>query len=133
MLHLIRYMNPYNQSRGFSACLERFEFLIDANDISKKRNTVQSFKFDKLSKGIQNPISEFIKQIRHLSEKRKFSASLDESPSDKFVSGLCDGKMVNRLLSEGDSLTFSQACEICLHVEQNLRDTENLLCNENEN
>lgn len=88
---------------------------------------VQRYKFDKLSKGTDQLVSDFINEIRHLSEKCKFGVSLDERLRDKLVSGLCDDKMVTRLLSEGDSLTFAKACDICLHLEQNRKDTENLL------
>ena len=91
---------------------------------------VQRYKFDKLIKGPQEPVADFINKIRHLSEKCKFGTSLDERLRDKLVSGLCDMKMVNRLLSEGDSLTFVRACEICLQLEQNQRDAQNLLSGE---
>ena len=88
---------------------------------------VQRYKFDKLTKGTEQPASDFINEIRHLSEKCKFGTSLDERLRDKLVSGLCDDKMVTRLLSEGDSLTFAKACDICLQLEQNRKDTHNLL------
>ena len=88
---------------------------------------VQRYKFDKLTKGSQQPVSDFINEIRHLSEKCRFGTSLDERLRDKLVSGLCDDKLVTRLLSEGDSLTFTKACEICLHLDQNRKDTQNLL------
>ena len=65
--------------------------------------------------------------MRHLSENCKFGASLEERLRDKLVSGLGDDRMVNRLLSEEDTLTFAKACEICLQMEQNRKDAKKLL------
>ena len=106
------------------------------DDIVKKLKThlepqssviVQRYKFDKLTKGPEQLVSDFINEIKHLSEKCKFGTSLDERLRDKLVSGLCDDKLVTRLLSEGDSLTFDKAVDICLTLEQNRKDTQNLL------
>lgn len=38
--YLIAYMYPNNQSSDFSAHLERFEFFIELNDISKEKKKV---------------------------------------------------------------------------------------------
>ena len=94
---------------------------------------VQRYKFDKLMKGPQETVADYINQLRHLSENCQFGVSLEERLRDKLVSGLGDDKMVNRLLSEGDTLTFAKACEICLQMEQNRKDARKLLNGESVN
>ena len=91
---------------------------------------VYRYKFDKLVRGIQEPISIYINKLRNMSEKCKFGSNLDERLRDKLVSSLNDERIISKLLSEGDSLTFDKACEISLQCEQNKKDAERLLSGE---
>ena len=109
---------------------KKFDEIVDllkAHLIPQGSIIVHRYKFDKTVRGSQEPIGIYINKLRHLSEQCKFGTNLDERLRDKLVSSLNDDKIVGRLLSEGDGLTFQRACEISLHLEQNKKDTENLL------
>ena len=101
--------------------------LLKSHLIPQASIIVYRYQFDKMVRGTQEPIGIYINKLRNMSEKCKFGTNLNERLRDKLVSSLNDDKIIGRLLSEGDTLTFTRACEISLQLEQNRKDTENLL------
>lgn len=101
--------------------------LLKSHLIPQASVIVCRYQFDKTVRGAQEPIGIYINKLRHLSENCKFGTNLNERLRDKLVSSLNDDKIIGRLLSEGDTLTFAKACELSLQLEQNRKDTEDLL------
>ena len=91
---------------------------------------VSRYIFDTREKGPNETVADFVKSLRHLSELCHFGANLEERLRDRLVAGVKDPTMVKRLLSEGDSLTFKAANEICILLEKTNQDTKRLLNNQ---
>lgn len=96
--------------------------LLKAHLIPQGSIIVCRYQFDKTVRGAQEQIATYINKLRNLSEKCKFGSNLNERLRDKLVSSLNDDKIVSKLLSEGDGLMFTRACEISLQLEQNRKD-----------
>ncbi|XP_049520592.1 retrovirus-related Pol polyprotein from transposon opus [Dermacentor silvarum] len=65
------------------------------------------------------PISEFALAFRELASSCNFAAQADTNLCDQFVAGVTCPRLRERLLLEGDALTFDRAVEIALLREQN--------------
>ncbi|XP_077528401.1 uncharacterized protein LOC144140085 [Haemaphysalis longicornis] len=72
------------------------------------------------------PISEFALALRELASSCNFAAQADTSLCDQFVAGVTCPRLRERLLLEGDALTFDRAVEIALLREQVQRESEDL-------
>ncbi|XP_077547967.1 uncharacterized protein LOC144160599 [Haemaphysalis longicornis] len=72
------------------------------------------------------PISEFALALRELASSCNFAAQADTNLCDQFVAGVTCPRLRERLLLEGDALTFDRAVEIALLREQVQRESEAL-------
>lgn len=98
------------------------------NHIQPKASlVVYRYKFDKCVKGTNESIGDYINRLKHLSEHCNFGENLNQRLRDKFVSGLNDDRIIHKLLTEGDELTFARACQVSLHFEQNKTEAKELL------
>uniref|UniRef100_A0A8C4Q5E6 CCHC-type domain-containing protein n=1 Tax=Eptatretus burgeri TaxID=7764 RepID=A0A8C4Q5E6_EPTBU len=78
------------------------------------------YQFDRLSKGAEECVADFVARIKHSSVACKFTAG--ERPArlrDRFIAGLQDAKMVSAVLRlKGEAITFDSAVSTATAVEQ---------------
>ncbi|CAN8020910.1 unnamed protein product, partial [Ixodes persulcatus] len=72
------------------------------------------------------PAADFALALRELSASCNFAAHADENMCDQFVAGVTCARLRERLLLEGDTLTFDRAVEIEQLREQAARESEAL-------
>ncbi|CAN7995009.1 unnamed protein product, partial [Ixodes pacificus] len=72
------------------------------------------------------PAADFALALRELSASCNFAAQADENMCDQFVAGVTCPRLRERLLLEGDTLTFDRAVEIAQLREQAARESEAL-------
>eukprot|EP00731_Ephydatia_muelleri_P032474 Em0024g18a len=77
---------------------------------------VQRFKFNSRSQQDTETVSQFVAELKKLSEHCEFGDSLDNMLRDRLVCGLRDVKVQRRLLAEG-KLTFAKAFELAQVAE----------------
>lgn len=77
----------------------------------------ESFKFYKRDQLPSETIPEYIIELKSMAENCDFGDLLDRALRDKFVCGVGDGKIQQRLLNETGLKTFEKACEIALTME----------------
>src|SRR5258705_1137017 len=77
---------------------------------------VQRCRFHRRMQGADESITEYITQLRKLSEHCKFS-DLNERLRDQMVAGVFDDKMQCRLLEQRDELSFDSALKIAISFE----------------
>lgn len=89
------------------------------------RNVIaESFKFYKRDQLQTESIPEYIIELKSLAESCDFDNFLDRALKDKFVCGLSDGKIQQRLLNETKLASFEKACEIALLMETTKNNVE---------
>ena len=76
----------------------------------------ERFKFNKRVQLPSETVSEYVAELRKLSEHYKFEAFLDNALRDRFVCGLRSEATQKKLLLEAD-LTFAKAIEIAQGME----------------
>ena len=89
----------------------------------------ERFKFNKHVQLPSETVSEYVAELRKLSEHYKFEAFLDNALRDRFVCGLRSEATQKKLLLEAD-LTFAKAIEIAQGMEvarDNLKQMQSLL------
>ena len=77
---------------------------------------MQHFKFHSRSQKEGETLSQFVAELRHLSEHCKFEASLDDMLRDRLVCGIRDVRVQRRLLAEPE-LEFKKAFELAQAAE----------------
>lgn len=81
------------------------------------RNTIaERYKFHMRNRNDDESVSEYIVEIKALSQTCDFNAFLDEALRDKLVCGVRNEKIQTKLLSE-KTLTFDEACKIAKGIE----------------
>ena len=78
--------------------------------------TMQRFKFHSRSQKEGETLSQFVAELRRLSEHCNFEASLDDMLRDRLVCGIRDVRVQRRLLAEPD-LGFKKAFELAQAAE----------------
>lgn len=73
------------------------------------------------------PVRDFALALRELAASCNFAAQADESLCDQFVAGVTCPRLRERLLLEGDALTFDRAVEIAQLRERAARESEDLV------
>ena len=77
---------------------------------------VQSFKFNSRSQRDTETVSQFVAELRKLSEFCEFGDTLEDMLRDRLVCGIRDVKVQRRLLAEAN-LTFGKAFELAQVAE----------------
>ena len=85
---------------------------LNAHFNPKPSEIVQRFRFYKRDRRDGEPISEFVAELRHLSNGCEFADTLDKMLRDRLVLGVNDEALQQRLLEES-ALTFESAFEKC--------------------
>lgn len=89
------------------------------------RNVIaETFKFYRRDQLQSETLAEYIIELKSLAENCEFDASLDRALRDKFVCGISDGKIQQRLLNETNLATFERACEIACTMEVTKNDLQ---------
>lgn len=79
--------------------------------------TYERFIFNKRAQKDGESLTDYSVQLKKLAATCNFSNFLDEALRDRFLCGLKNPQIQSKLLSEGDSLTFSKALELALLME----------------
>lgn len=83
----------------------------------QKNVIAESYKFYKRDQMPGESISEYIIELKSLAENCDYGELLDRALRDKFVFGISEEKIQQRLLNETNLKTFAKACEIALTME----------------
>ena len=100
---------------------EQIVSLLDRHFKPKPSVTVARFKFNMCLKKGHQSVSEYIAELRRLTEHCEYGLFLNGMLKDRLVCGVGDKQMQKRLLSE-DDLTFDRAQKLCLSMEAAARD-----------
>jgi len=91
--------------------------ILKAHFVPKCNITYERFVFYKRLQKEGESILEYSCQLKKLATKCNFGSFLNEALRDKFLCGLRSSTIQSKLLAEGDSLTFENALELALVVE----------------
>lgn len=98
------------------------------NYFEPKRNTIgERFIFHRRQQGADETVSEFIVEIKSLSQTCAFDTNLETALRDKLIFGVRSTKIQRRLVGEKD-ITFDKACEMARMMEateNNLNEMQN--------
>ncbi|XP_075162811.1 uncharacterized protein LOC142235442 [Haematobia irritans] len=83
----------------------------------KKNVIMECFKFFKKEKSPSETISDYIVELKQLSVDCEFGSFLDKALLIKFVWGLCNEGIQNRLLNDNSLTTFDKACDLALSLD----------------
>lgn len=103
----------------YTAIIEK----LDAHFTPTRNTIAESFKFYKREQLHTESISEYIVELKAMAENCVFGDALDRALRDKFVCGIHDGQIQQRLLNEKLD-TFEKACEIALTMETTKNDLQ---------
>ena len=95
---------------------EELVLLVQAHRNSPPSVTVQRFTFNSRLQKDGDTVSQFVAELRRLSEHCAFDISLDDMLQDWLVCGVHETRVQHRLLSE-PNLTFKKGFEICQSAE----------------
>ena len=87
----------------------------------KKSVTVARYQFNTCCRKEGQSVSDYVAELRKLTEHCAFGEALNEMLRDRLVCGVNNAQMQRKLLSE-ETLTFEQANRICLSLEAASRD-----------
>ena len=117
---LVAPNRPRDDGLAFRDIVEKMK----AHMAPEKSLQLARFQFDRLSKGAEERVAEFVARIKHSSVACKFTAG--ERPArlrDRFIAGLQDAKMVSAVLRlKGEAITFDSAVSTATAVEQTHED-----------
>ncbi|XP_063919420.1 uncharacterized protein K02A2.6-like [Zophobas morio] len=89
--------------------------LFDKHFVPPKLHLPERYKFYHAVRGRDEEIVDWASRIRHLASKCKFGAELQVVLRDRFIMGLAEGVILDRLLEEDVSnLTFQQSVDIAV-------------------
>jgi len=76
----------------------------------------KQFYFQQWQQGVNETISEYMAELRHLATMCEFNDYLDQALRDRLVCGLCHEPIQKRLLTKS-KLTLTKAIEIAQSLE----------------
>ena len=100
---------------------KKFEDIVEVmkNHLNPKPLIIaERFKFHRRNQGENESISQYVAELRKLSEKCDFGDYLEQALRDRLVCGLVSEKIQQRLLSEAD-LSLKKAFEIAQGISGN--------------
>ena len=83
----------------------------------------ERFRFHKRFQSKQESIATFVAELKKLSERCQFGTNLDDSLRDRFVCGLTDATIQNRLLTQ-KTLNFAKAVEMAKAMESAAKESQ---------
>lgn len=87
----------------------------------------QRFQFHRRNQQVDEGISAYVAELRHLAEHCNFGATLELTLRDRLVCGMRDENLQRRLLAE-TTLSFSQALDRALAAEAASKNTKEIRC-----
>ena len=100
---------------------EQIVSLLDRHLQPKPSVTVARFQFNMCVRKSHQAVTEYIAELRRLTEHCNFGVTLNDMLKDRLVCGVNDAHMQKRLLAD-DDLTFDRAQKLCLSMEAASRD-----------
>lgn len=91
----------------------------------KPSEIVQRFKFNSCIRKNNEPISDYVAELRKLAQHCQYGDALPQLLRDRLVCGVNEDRMQRRLLSEVD-LTFDKALKFCQAMEATSKDVKDL-------
>ena len=107
---------------------KKFEDIVEVmkNHLNPKPLIIaERFKFHRRNQGENESISQYVAELRKLSEKCDFGDYLEQALRDRLVCGLVSEKIQQRLLSEAD-LSLKKAFEIAQGMETAQKETHEM-------
>ena len=86
----------------------------------------ERFRFYKRNQNENESISEYILELKKLASTCKFEGHLNDALRDRFVCGLLNENIQQKLLLE-TKLTFESACTIALNIEMAIKHSKNMV------
>ena len=97
------------------------------NHLKPKPNVISTrYKFFKRDRHAGESVSAYIAVLRELSERCEFQANLEEQIRDRFVCGINDRRILQKLLST-EPLTMETALQHALAIESAMKDAKLIL------
>ena len=88
------------------------------NHENPKRNPIaERFQFNMRNRKTGESVSQYMAELRRLSQYCEYSDSLDSVLRDRLVCGINHDRTQQRLLSEGGNLSLQKAMDISLSLE----------------
>ena len=95
--------------------------------LNPKPNTIaERFKFNSRVRKTNETISQFLAELRKLTEHCAYGTTIDEMIRDRLVCGVGDKKIQQKLLSEGADLTLDRAAKIAIAMETAGKDSQEM-------
>lgn len=99
---------------------------------SERPALVSRYKFDNRVPQQQESLANYVKSLKHLANKYKFSDEMRNELSDRFIAGIWDDQILHLLLTEKlADFTFDKAIQKCTVIEQASKDIDTLRGEEN--
>ena len=88
------------------------------NHENPKRNPIaERFQFNMRNRKMGESVSQYMAELRRLSQYCEYGDSLDSMLRDRLVCGINHDRTQQRLLSEGGNLSLQKAMDISLSLE----------------
>ena len=95
--------------------------LMTNHDNPKRNPIVERFQFNMRYKKTGESVSQYMAELRRLSQYCEYNDSLDSILRDRLVCGINHDRTQQRLLSEGENLSLQKAMDISLSLESAIR------------
>ncbi|CAC5416980.1 unnamed protein product [Mytilus coruscus] len=99
--------------------------LVTDHQNPKPSSIVQRCKFNSRSRQPNESVSQFVAELRQISEHCDYKATLDDMLRDRHVCGIKEDRIQRRLLAE-PGLTFKKAMEVAIAIEMAAKNAQDL-------
>lgn len=99
-------------------------YLLKTHYKPQKNIIVECFKFFKREQNATENISDYIVELKQLGQECEFGLFLEKALLIKFVCGLRNENIQNKLLNESGLKSFEKACQIALSMEMSNNNIE---------
>ncbi|CAC5409230.1 unnamed protein product [Mytilus coruscus] len=99
--------------------------LVTDHQNPKPSSIVQRCKFNSRSRQPNESVSQFVAELRQISELCDYKATLDDMLRDRLVCGIKEDRIQRRLLAE-PGLTFKKAMEVATAMEMAAKNAHDL-------
>ena len=98
--------------------------LVKTHHRPKKSVIISRYQFNGRIRHAGESVNDYIAQLRHLAKDCDFGGDLETKLRDQIVIGINDETILNKLLTEPDTMTYKQAVDIALAAEVASKDLQ---------
>lgn len=97
---------------------------LDSHFAPKKNIVAESFKFNKRDQKQSETIAEYIVELKTIAQDCEFGNFLDRALRDRFICGINNEAIQQKLLNDSSLSTFQKACDVASTMETTKKDLE---------